>query len=72
MGKAAGLAETILDLFHEQLPGGVTLLPGSGGVFEILLDDEVIFSKKAASRFPRATEVEDALEERLTRAPAAE
>jgi selenoprotein W-related protein len=30
----------------------VTLIPGSGGVFEIRRDGELIFSKSTSKRFP--------------------
>ena len=34
-----------------------TLIKGSGGQFEVVLDGRVIFSKKAAGRFPEPAEV---------------
>ena len=49
----------------KQLSGGVTLIPGSGGIFEVELGERTIFSKKQADRFPHENEVEDALEEIL-------
>lgn len=47
------------------LPGGVTLEPGSGGIFEVFLDDDTIFSKRATGRFPEPEEVERALSDQL-------
>lgn len=41
------------------------LIKGSGGVFEVHLDGEEIFSKKAAGRFPEPGEVERQLADRL-------
>ncbi len=35
----------------------VKLIPGSGGVYEISLDDKLIFSKKEQTRFPKGGEV---------------
>ena len=35
----------------------VTLIKGSGGQFEIKLDGELIFSKKATGRFPELEEI---------------
>ncbi|PIE59611.1 MAG: hypothetical protein CSA32_03155 [Desulfobulbus propionicus] len=35
----------------------VTLIPGSGGVFEVLCDDRLVFSKKEKNRFPDPGEV---------------
>jgi selenoprotein W-related protein len=61
--KAASLAESILHDYHKQLPNGVTLVPGSGGVFEVTLGDLPLFSKKATGRFPTSGEVEALLEE---------
>ena len=49
--------------FHKELPGGVTLTPSSGGVFEISLGDQRIFSKKAQGRFPEEGEVATRLTE---------
>lgn len=40
----------------------VTLLTSSGGVFEITLDGEVIFSKKHQGRFPEDAELLSHLE----------
>ncbi len=34
-----------------------TLIRGSGGVFEVVLDGKLIFSKKAVGRFPEADEI---------------
>lgn len=51
--------------FQDQLPGGVQLVPSSGGVFEVSLGDELIFSKKKLGRFPENSEIDDALEQRL-------
>jgi len=36
-----------------------TLIKGSGGQFEIVLDGQLIFSKKAQGRFPEVNEVLD-------------
>lgn len=43
-----------------------SLVKGKDGVFEVELDGELVFSKKALGRFPEAGEVEGALEERLS------
>ena len=34
-----------------------TIIKGSGGQFEVVLDGKLIFSKKAEHRFPEASEV---------------
>jgi selenoprotein W-related protein len=60
--RAAGLAEQVLHDYHRELPGGVTLIPGSGGVFEVSLGERLLFSKKAEGRFPEPEEVLGRLE----------
>ena len=41
------------------------LIKGSGGNFDVRLDGELIFSKKASGRFPQPGEVTAALAPRL-------
>ena len=59
------MAESILHDFHKELPGGVHLIPSSGGVLEVALDGERIFSKKALNRYPNENEVEEKLASEL-------
>jgi selenoprotein W-related protein len=56
------LAENVLHDYYEQLPGGVVLTPGSGGIFEVELNGNLIFSKEETGRFPQENEVEEMLE----------
>ena len=39
----------------------VTLIQGSGGVFEVMQDGKLIFSKKQQGRFPQESEIIEAL-----------
>jgi selenoprotein W-related protein len=55
------LAEHLLHDYHKQLPGGITLVPSSGGVFEVTLDDRILFSKKQTGRFPEEGELDKAM-----------
>ena len=59
------MAENILHDHYELLPGGVTLVPGEGGIFEVSLHDRTVFSKERLRRFPDENEVEDLMEEIL-------
>ena len=43
----------------------VELQSGSGGRFEITIDGELVFSKKAAGRFPKPGEVARLFEQKL-------
>lgn len=45
------------------------LVEGRGGVFDVVVDGEVIFSKRSARRFPEEHEMLDAIR---TRRPYAE
>jgi selenoprotein W-related protein len=54
--RAAWLAQELLTTFEQDL-NSVALKPGTGGIFEITLNGELIFSRKAAGRFPEAKEV---------------
>ncbi len=54
--RAAWLAQELLTTFEEEL-GGVTLIPGTGGVFEARCAGETVWSRKAEGRFPEAKEL---------------
>ena len=41
------------------------MIKGRGGVFDVRLDGELVFSKDAVGRFPEPGEVEAELERRL-------
>jgi selenoprotein W-related protein len=54
--RAAWLAQELLTTFEADLKA-VSLMPGTGGVFEVRLNKVVIFSRKAAGRFPESKEL---------------
>lgn len=62
--RAAWLAQELLTTFQDDL-GEVALIPGSGGVLEIRLDGETLFSRKTAGRFPEAKELKQAIRDRI-------
>ncbi len=39
----------------------LTLIPGSGGQFEVVLNGDLIFSKKQEGRYPEIKELKDAI-----------
>ena len=50
--RAGWMAQELLTTFAEEL-GSVTLTPdGTGGVFEVRVNNEVIWSRKEQGRFP--------------------
>jgi selT/selW/selH-like putative selenoprotein len=56
------LAENVLHDYYEQLPGGVELIPGIGGIFEVEFNGRNVFSKEHTGRFPEENEIESKLE----------
>ena len=54
--RAAWMAQELLTTFEKDL-AEVALKPVTGGVFEVRLNGETIFSRKASGRFPEAKEL---------------
>jgi selenoprotein W-related protein len=53
MLRAAWMAQELLSTFGQDI-GAVTLVPGTGGVFEITLDGETVWERKRDGGFPEA------------------
>jgi selenoprotein W-related protein len=66
--RAGWLAQELLMTFGPDEIGEVALVPGTGGIFEVRLDGEAIFSRKAAGRFPESKELKQLIRDRV--APA--
>ncbi|MCE9547561.1 MAG: SelT/SelW/SelH family protein [Planctomycetia bacterium] len=49
--RAAWMAQELLTTFQDEL-GAVALVPGSGGIFEIRLDGQLVWSRAAENGFP--------------------
>ncbi|QQS54925.1 MAG: SelT/SelW/SelH family protein [Candidatus Competibacteraceae bacterium] len=62
--RAAWLAQELLTTFEQEL-GEVALRPGTGGVFEIRVGDELIWSRQREGRFPEAKEVKQRVRDRI-------
>ena len=54
--RAAWVAQELITTFQEEL-GEVALQPGTGGIFEVRLDEAVIWSRAAEGRFPEMKEL---------------
>ncbi len=61
--RAAWMAQELLTTFPTQID--VLLSPGTGGVFEITLDGEVLFDRETAGRFPEPKELKHAIRDRV-------
>ena len=57
------MAEKLLKEFAHKV-GGIKLVPGSKGQFEVTVDEELVFSKLDLGRFPDIKELRDALRAR--------
>jgi selenoprotein W-related protein len=62
--RAAWLAQELLTTFESEL-GEVALVPGTGGVLDVRLDGELIFSRKQAGRFPESKELKQSIRDRV-------
>jgi len=62
--RAAWMAQELLTTFAAEI-GEVALVPGTGGVFEIRIDDDVVWSRAERARFPEIKEVKQLVRDRL-------
>jgi selenoprotein W-related protein len=59
--RAAWLAQELLSTFGEDL-GEVALIPDeTGGVFDVHIDSELVWSRAEKQRFPEAKEIKQAV-----------
>jgi selenoprotein W-related protein len=62
--RAAWVTQELLTTFESEI-SEVALLPGTGGVFEVRLDGEVLFSRKREGRFPELKELKQLIRDRV-------
>jgi selenoprotein W-related protein len=62
--RAAWMMQELLTTFDQEL-AEVTLRPGTGGVFEVHVNDVLIWSRKAEGRFPEITELKQLVRDRI-------
>lgn len=65
--RAAWTAQELLLTFENDL-GGVTLVPGQGGIFKIRIDGDTLWSRASEGRFPGLREIKKRLRDYI--APA--
>ena len=59
--RAASMASNILEKFRNGITS-LTMIPSSGGVYEVTKNNNLIFSKKNEGRFPELDEIYALLE----------
>ena len=62
--RAGWLAQELLTTFPAEL-GEVALVPGSGGVFEVRVEGDTIWSRKADGGFPDLPELKRLVRDRV-------
>lgn len=62
--RAAWMAQELLTTFEGEIDE-LTLRPGSGGVFDVRVNGELIWSRRSAGRFPDITELKRAVRDRV-------
>lgn len=62
--RAAWMAQELLTTFEAEL-GGVTLVPGTGGVFDIRIANTLVWSRSAQGRFPDIKELKQLVRDRV-------
>ncbi|HEU0071704.1 MAG TPA: SelT/SelW/SelH family protein [Alphaproteobacteria bacterium] len=62
--RASWMAQELLTTFSEEI-GELALLPGTGGIFEVRVDDTLIWSRKAEGRFPEMKELKQRVRDRI-------
>ena len=62
--RAGWMAQELLMTFGDEL-GAVALVPGTGGIFEVRLDGETLFSRRAQGRFPESKELKQLIRDHI-------
>jgi selenoprotein W-related protein len=62
--RATWMAQELLMTFDTDL-GEVALVPGSGGVFEVRVAGELVWSKRDQGRFPESKELKQLVRDRV-------
>ena len=64
MPNAAGLVARILEEWEHEV-ASVEVVPGANGIFDVHLDDELVFTKSMLGRYPEPDDVVPLLRDRL-------
>ena len=62
--RAGWMAQEVLSTFSLEI-GEVTLIPGTGGIFEIRLDGELIWERKRDGGFPDVKQLKQMVRDRI-------
>ena len=62
--RATWVAQELLTTFEEEI-GELVLLPGTGGVFEVRADGDLLWSRKERGGFPELKELKQLVRDRI-------
>ena len=62
--RSSWMAQEVLSTFSLEM-GAVTLIPGTGGIFEIALDGALIWERKRDGGFPDAKQITQMVRDRI-------
>jgi selenoprotein W-related protein len=62
--RAAWTAQELLTTFQDEI-GELALLPGTGGVFEVRVDQDTVWSRSTEGRFPEMKELKQLIRDRM-------
>ena len=65
VARSLDAQQELLTTFAEEL-GGVTLIPGTGGIFEVRHGNVVLWSREQRERFPEITELKQIVRDTVT------
>ena len=62
--RAGWMAQELLTTFEAEV-GEVALIPGSGGILEVRVDGQTVWSRKERGRFPELAELKQLVRDRV-------
>ena len=58
------MAQELLSTFEQEL-GEVSLIPGTGGIFEVRTENKILWSRKEQGRFPDIKELKQIVRDNI-------
>jgi selenoprotein W-related protein len=62
--RASWMAQELLTTFPGEI-GELALVPGQGGVLDVFVEGELVFSRQTAGRFPEMKELKQLVRDRI-------